>query len=243
MNQYLVGLNNEPYFTKDALLKNVQVSEPYISASSFYRMMRKMLNDGDIVRVGRNAYSIPQKRLAIYEHNYLEAASDLADYIIQSYPRLDFRIFEMVQLNDFLNHQIGHNVIFLSVEKDLGDFLFEELRNRYNNNVLLNPTLEIFHRYWKKNMVVIQRLTTEAPKGNQKFWHTNLEKMLVDIMADRLLMDSFSGSEYPLIYETAFESFAIDESQMFRYAKRRVVDKKIKNYLRENTSVKLKTVI
>jgi len=243
MNQYLVGLNSEPYFTKDTLLKNVQASEPYISASSFYRMMKKMLDDGDIVRVGRNAYSIPQKRLAIYEHDYLEVADDLADYVIRSYPNLDFRIFELVQLNDFLNQLIGRNVIFLSVEEGIGDFLFEELRNRFNNNVLLNPTQDIFHRYWKEDMIVIQRLTTEAPKGNGKFWHTNLEKLLVDIMADRLLMDSFSESEYPLIYETSFESFAIDESQMFRYAKRRAVDQKIKNYLREKTSVKLKTVM
>lgn len=112
MNQYLVGLNSEPYFTKDTLLQNVQVSEPYISASSFYRMMMRMLNDGDIVRVSRNAYSIPQKRLAIYEHDYLEVARGLADYVIRFYPNLDFRIFELVQLNVFLNQLIGRNVIF-----------------------------------------------------------------------------------------------------------------------------------
>lgn len=243
MNQYLAGLNSKPYFTKDSLLKNVQESEPYISASSFYRLMKKLLTNGDIVRVGRNAYCIPQKRLSFYEYSYLEVAADLAAYIICTSPKVDFRIFETVQLNDFLNHQIGCNVIFLSVEEDIGDFLFENLRNRYNNNVLLNPTSDIFHQYWKEDMIVIQRLTTEAPKGNQKFWHTNLEKLLVDIMADKLVMDSFSESEYPLIYETAFESFVVDESQLFRYAKRRTVDKKIKDYLRKNTSVKLKTVM
>lgn len=86
-------------------------------------------------------------------------------------------------------------------------------------------------------MIVIQKLTTEAPKGDGEFWHTNLEKMLVDIMADRLLMDSFSESEYPLIYETAFESFVIDESQMFRYARRRTADKRIRDFLRKNTNV------
>lgn len=242
MNQYLSMLAKEPCFTKATLLKNVQVDEPHISASSFYRMMRKMLLDGEIIRVGRDAYSVPEKNVTSYSHDYLEIASSLVDYLKITSPKIDFRIFETVQLNEFLNHQIGRNVIFLSVEKDLGDFLFEGLRERFNNNVLLNPTPDVFHQYWKEDMIVIEKLTTEAPKGKQEAWHTDLEKMLVDIMADKLVADSFSESEYPLVYETAFENFVIDESQMFRYAKRRTVDKKIKDFLRDNTTVQLRTI-
>ena len=50
----------------------------------------------------------------------------------------------------------------------------------------------------------------------------------------------FSESEYPTIYETAFKNFLVDESQMFRYAKRRKVDEKIKKFIQEETNVKLR---
>lgn len=50
----------------------------------------------------------------------------------------------------------------------------------------------------------------------------------------------FSESEYPAIYETAFNSYVVDESQMFRYAKRRKSAAKIKNFIQEETDAKLR---
>ena len=32
---------------------------------------------------------------------------------------LEYRIFELVQMNEFLNHQIAHNAVFVFVEDDL----------------------------------------------------------------------------------------------------------------------------
>lgn len=242
MNRYLSGLDDKLFFEKSDLLENVRTVLPSISDSGFYRMMKKMLSNGEIIRVGRNAYCVPTRQMVVYSHQYLELSQDLADYIRGSCSDLDFRIFETVQLNEFLNHQIGRNVIFLSIEEDLGEFVFQDIRDRYNNNVLLYPSIELYHRYWKENMIVIDRLPTEAPKGSKEYWQTDLEKFLVDIMADKLIADTFSESEYPLIYETAFSDFAVDESKMFRYAKRRGIDQKIKRYLKESTTVKLRTI-
>lgn len=52
-----------------------------------------------------------------------------------------------------------------------------------------------------------------------------LEKLLVDVVADPLLLDSVSESEYPTIYEDAFSKYVVDESCLFQYAARRAVDK------------------
>lgn len=242
MNSYLTELRGESFFHQSDLLEVIRRERPSISASSVYRMIRRMLAEGEIIRVGRDAYCVPERSLLPYRHRYSEQACDLAEYIRKKHPKISFRIFETVQLNEFLNHQIGRNVIFLSVEEDLGSFLFDELRDRYNNNVLLYPGIDIYHQYWKEDMIVIEKLLTEAPKGEEEFWHTSLEKILVDILADRLQKDLFSESEYPTIYETAFEQFVVDESRMFRYARRRNVKEKMINYLRENTSVRLRTM-
>lgn len=50
--------------------------------------------------------------------------------------------------------------------------------------------------------------------------------MLVDVVANPLLLDSVSESEYPTIYEAAFSMYVVDESCLFRYTARRAVDKK-----------------
>ena len=78
-----------------------------------------------------------------------------------------FRIFELVQLNEFVNHQIAHNVIFVSVESGWGSYVFDSLKDQYVGKILLNPSVEIFHQYWSDDMIVIQKLVSESPKGER----------------------------------------------------------------------------
>lgn len=72
------------------------------------------------------------------------------------------------------------------------DFVFDSLKEKYQGKVLINPTVDIYHQYWSDNMIVIIKLTTEAPKGKKESWHTRLEKILVDIMSEPLLIASIS---------------------------------------------------
>lgn len=48
-----------------------------------------------------------------------------------------------------------------------------------------------------------------------------LEKILVDIVADKLISAAFSKSDIPDIYELAKDRYRIDGVRMLRYAKRR----------------------
>ena len=66
------------------------------------------------------------------------------------------------------------------------------------------------------------------------------EKLLVDVFSENILKAMFSQSEFPTIYETALEDYVIDESQMFRYAKRRKTDERIKHFLKTEMTVKLR---
>lgn len=241
MDDYIGRLDKERIFDKTDIAQEIQKTHPSASRTTVYRILRRLLECGQLVRAGRNAYYVPSHKLPPYRHEYSALSGGLAAYIIQSHPLLGFRIYETVQLNEFVNHQIGKNIVFLSVEDGLGDFLFPDLREKYSNNVLLDPSAEMFHQYWSEGMVVITKLPTEAPKGRDAFWHTCLEKMLVDILTDRLLMDSLSETEYPAVYENAFSHFAIDEGRMFRYARRRGADEKIRDYIKNNTAVKLRT--
>ncbi len=239
--RYYDGLLDVTRFTRKELLESFRMAGYMLSEASFYKKVEELVKSGQIIRVGRNVYSLPDDKRLTYEYKYSELAEEVAQEIVQQYPYVNFSIFEFVQLNDFVNHLIAHNVIFLSVEAEIMDFVFETLRDKYLGKVLINPTVEIYHQYWSDNMIVLGKLTTEAPKGQKASWHTRLEKMLVDIMAEPLLLASISRAEYPHIYEDAFDRYIIDENGLFRYASRRNVTKKIKELIIKETDIVLRT--
>ena len=239
--RYYDGLLDVTRFTRKELLESFRMAGYMLSEASFYKKVEELVKNGQIIRVGRNVYSLPDDKRLTYEYKYSELAEAVAQEIAQQYPYVNFSIFEFVQLNDFVNHLIAHNVIFLSVEADIMEFVFETLRDKYPGKVLINPTVEIYHQYWSDNMIVLGKLTTEAPKGQKASWHTRLEKMLVDIMAEPLLLASISRAEYPHIYEDAFDRYIVDENGLFRYASRRKVTKKIKELIRKETDIVLRT--
>ena len=208
---------------------------------SLKKTLQKMLNDGTIVRVGRNAYCVPVKGMSQYEYQYSNISNNVARIIKDNHPYLEFLIFELFQLNEFVNHQLAHNIIFVSVESEIMDFVFNTLKESYPGRVLVNPTIEVFHQYWVDNMIVVIKMITEAPKGQRQKWHTRIESILVNLMTVPLLQESISENEYAAIFEGAFTRYVIDESCLFRYAKRRGAYNKIKRFIKEKTKSTLRT--
>ncbi len=235
-------LNDKKYFNRKELLQLFRKAGFTLSDATFNKKLASMVQDGELIRIGQGIYSLPDGQRYKYEHEYSDLANEIAEVLTEQYPLVDFSIFELIQLNDFVNHQLAHNLLFLSVEADVMDFIFDILRERYFGKVFLNPTPEIYHQYWSDNMIVINKLVTEAPKGQDVLWHTRLEKLLVDVSSEPLILESIASSEYPTIYEDAFSRYYVDEKCMFRYARRRKVDQKIKQLINENTSIKLQTV-
>jgi hypothetical protein len=237
---YLRTLEKKDSFSRAELLAAIKEYGIQVSDSMFKVVLKKLTDAEKIIRVGRNAYCVNKENRRIYEHIYSDLARNIAREIAADFPYLSFSIFELVQLNAFVNHQIAHNVVFVSVESDLGEFVFDKLKEKHPGKVLIYPSIEIYHQYWCDDMIVIQKLISESPTGNGEKWHTRIEKMLVDIFADDVQKESFSESELAGIYEDAFLRYAIDESCLFRYAKRRGIQQRLKEYLTTNTNVKLR---
>lgn len=239
--RYFEEIKDKKSFSRQDVLQSFRKGGFELSDASFYKKFTAMVKEGVLVRAGNGVYCFPEKNARPYEHEYSHLTMEVASLIQEQFPLLDFSIMELIQLNDFVNHQIAHNVLFLSVEADIIEFVFDSLKERYFGKVLINPTPEIYHQYWSDNMIVVNKLITEAPKSTTISWHTRLEKLLVDIVADPLLLDSISKNEYPNIYENAFSMYVVDESCLFRYASRRTVDEKIKKLIREKTNITLRT--
>lgn len=234
-------LKNKEPFSRQELFQVLEEQYKGLSQASYKLKMQRLLESGQIARAGRNLYCVPDDQVPIYDYGYSELAAKIQKMICEKHPFLEYRIFELVQMNEFLNHQIAHNAVFVFVEADLGDFVFETLKEKFPGKILLNPSVKEYHLYWQDDLIIIGKLPTEAPKGKKAIWHTCLEKMLVDMVAERVIKTTFSEAEYPDVLEQAFQKYIVDESQMFRYAKRRHVKDDILKIIQSQTIIKLRT--
>lgn len=196
--------------------------------------LRKEIAEGTIVHVGRNQYTYSNAK-RVYSYVYSEQARYVAEDIQQEYPYIDFRVFELTQLNVFVNHLFAHNTIFVSVENDVIDYVFDTLRDKYPGRIMLKPKADEYYRYLVDDQIVIQRLPSESPKGIEEPWQSRLEKILVDITVDKLLSEIVSESEYSSIFTQAFARYLIDTGAMIRYANRKGAGKKFRECLNRYT--------
>jgi len=94
-----------------------------------------------------------------------------------------------------------------------------ELVEKWHGKVLLRPTAQEVLNYGVDDGIIIERLVTEAPKGVGERYQVPLEKLIVDLCANKSLM--LPKGDYPSAIEEMFARYQIDQKAMFRYARRR----------------------
>ena len=142
-SRYFEGVKNQKCFSRQQVLQSFRNAGYKLSDSSFYKRFASMVKHGDLARVGNGLYCLPGNNARPYDHEYSDLAIEVASLIQEQYPLVDFSIMELIQLNDFVNHQLSHNVLFLSVESDVIEFVFGMLKNQYFGKVFINPTPEM----------------------------------------------------------------------------------------------------
>lgn len=204
-------------------------------------LLEKLLKEGEIVRVGRNQY---QKRNLndiknVYKNSYSEEARMIVNWMKEKYPLLDYRIWELSWLNEFWNHQIAQNKIFVEVERMGCEFVYTELSDEYEGNILLRPDEKEIYRYAGPDTVIIDRLVSEAPKGNQDEYNMSLEKLIVDLFANKKLKSMVHIGEYAKAIAEMFDKYYIDQVKLFRYASRRHKKDEIYHFLIDEVGMEL----
>ena len=224
INQLIFNLDT---FTLQGFENEIVHAGVNLSGKSLGRILTNLIDNQMIVRVKRNQYkTIKENILPDFDYELSDFASEISRMISEEYPLVEYEVWDLTVLNQFLNHLIGQNCIFIEVESDLVDTVFEMLLKK-GYRVLLSPTEEIFFRYSLDNVIVVRKLISQAPNnliGQKKI---SLERLLVDIVADKLLQSMISYSEIPEIYHDCLSQYNISTKKMIRYASRRHAKEKI----------------
>lgn len=175
-----------------------------------------------------------------YENRYSENALRLIAIMQKEFPLVEYRVWELFWLNEFVNHQLGCNYIFLEVENDGCEFVFEKIITEFVGKVLLKPDQNQILRYGSNDSIIIERLISESPKGKKELYNLALEKLIVDLFANKRLKEMISPGDYPAALESIFSMYEVDQVKMFRYARRRNKEADLREFLQSRTNVEVK---
>ena len=156
-----------------------------------------------------------------YRPIYSDRAMQLIDILSQAYPHVSFTIFETTLMNEFLNHLVAQNTVFIQAEKESSIFLFRFLQEQGYHDLLYRPSGRDFSLYWVKDCIVVSDLISEAPILVDAPHSICLEKLLVDMYTDKLISTTYNKAEFPDVLQLALSQYQVDKAKMLRYARRR----------------------
>ena len=223
----------------DALLEEY----PDYNAGSFNRHFSRFVSSGLIENVGKDVYISVSGKTAKETYSYRSPSrqfSGVLSFLDSEFGLADFLMYETVQLNEFFNHQTAQNIIVVSAEKMLVDAVFEKLREKFRP-VMLSSGLDDIRRYTENGLVIVEKLSSRYPKNRTDKHGYSIEKLMVDIFAEKTMRLLFSPGDYPSAVENMFRKYKVNETSMFNYAKIRRKDADIRSMLRNETAVKLYT--
>lgn len=191
-----------------------------------------MVKTGILTRVGRGKFLIGNKKNYIPE---IQAKlKTLNNKILKQFPFLDYCLWSSSFYNEFMHHQPGKFYLIVEVEKDATESIFFFMKeNKYS--VFLDPTKELLNRYVpdEKETWIVKSLVTEAPTQNiNGIQTTTIEKLLVDLFCDTVILNAQQGAERDIIFDDAILKYTINENRMLRYANRRRKKVELSNYLK-----------
>nr|MBQ4456217.1 hypothetical protein [Clostridia bacterium] len=102
-----------------------------------------------------------------------------------------------------------------------------------------NPSLDDYYKYAGDETIIVRKLISEAPPPYGQYRQASLEKLLADLFGRGISGSILSRSEYRAIYEAAFQKYNINQGKMFRYARRRGIEKVIRDFIHEETRIVL----
>lgn len=201
-----------------------------------------------IAPVGAGVYAFldPVSPAATYKKRFSPTWSlelgQLNDMFRKAMPYAQYLLWETRLLHEFMVLQPGLNFYILETEKDVCESAFNLLSQEYPGRVFLAPTRPTMERYVlpQPSSILVFRLVTESPSRVVKgIPFPKLEKILVDIFVEDDVFYFLQGEELVRIFENAFSSYWISEKTLFRYARRRKVSQKLRQFILERAQIEL----
>ena len=103
-------------YSHQELIKLLTNDYPQMRDSSYHWAVCGMLKSGSLTKIARNVYVVQNERKKpVYRPAYSDLAAKLISQVSDKYPSVHFTVFETALMNDFLNHLVAQNTVYIQI--------------------------------------------------------------------------------------------------------------------------------
>ena len=222
-------------FTRKELIANFKSDDQIDTPGTFSEQLNRLLKSGQLVRVERGVYKLPDDARKDFSVVCSEEMRQINQQIKKQFPFVDYCLWPVSTLMPYMHHIPNLNLLFVDVEREVAESVFNLLNAENNKRVFLLPSLTDFERYINtNNAIIIRPLVSESPLQLVEGINTPaIEKMLVDIVGD-IEFSFLQGSEINYVYTTIFERHNVNKNKLLRYATRRGRKEEVEQLINAN---------
>ncbi|MFV0375774.1 MAG: DUF6577 family protein [Mangrovibacterium sp.] len=222
-------------FARKELIAFLKSEHQISTPGTFSEQLNRLLKSGQLLRIERGVYKLPDDARKDFSVVCSEDMRRINQQIKTQLPFVDYCLWSASTLMPYMHHIPNLNLLFVDVEREVTESVFNLLNADSNKRVFLLPSLTDMERYISTNdAIIIRPLISESPLQLVEGINTpTIEKVLVDIVGD-VEFSFLQGSEINYVYTTIFERHNVNKNKLLRYATRRGRKEKIIELLEIN---------
>ncbi len=222
-------------FTRKELIANLMSENQIGLPGTLSEQLSRLLKSGQLIRIKRGVYKLPDNARKDFSVVFSEEMRNINQQIKTQFPFVDYCLWSGSAILPYMYHIPNLNFVFVDVERDVAESVFNHLNAVSNKRVFLMPSLTDFERYINTNeAIIIRPLISEAPLQIIEGVNTpTIEKILVDIVGD-VEFSFLQGSEINHVYSNIFERHSVNKNKLLRYATRRGRKEEVEKLLKIN---------
>ena len=198
-------------------MKSIVTGGVAMSDVAIHKRINKMIFNGELTRVSTGKYEFSSKKRFIYL-NPSSLLTRIKKDLEKSFKSTKFILYELNILNEFISSSVKENKIIIEVEKKSASDINSYLKEKGYKDVLLNPNEEEFQKYGGE--IIIKTLVSKSPI-DKKFHKPTIEKLVVDLVTDKILNMLVDEKTAKTIVEIILEDYSLKYDSIKNYAKRR----------------------
>jgi len=218
MEDIIIAEWSGKYCTIDDISSSVMMSYSGISRKTIIWKINQLIKEDKAVRVGRGVYLIAYKKR--FTQSISATAEKACNLLSNNLKYLEITLTDTSSLGELMVLQPFSSVINIEVKKTAVNAVVSTLRKEnllaYRKNDF--PRIE---RYVDSNQPILIRpelsVNPTMPKKNNVRL-APIEKILVDLVCDADIYGQYQDSELGNIYNNATELYAVNYSQILKYA-------------------------
>jgi len=222
-------------FTRKELIADLKSQAPVNALNTLSEQMDRLLKSNQIVRLERGVYALSDNAKKEYSIVCSDEIKRIYQQIKTQFPFANYCIWDSNAIMPYMHHIPNLNFIYVDVERDVTESVFNLLNSDRSQRVFLMPDQTQFERYIiGSKAIIIRPLVSEAPLQTIEGMNTpTIEKILVDIIGD-VEFSFLQGNEMNSVYTNIFERNNVNKNKLVRYATRRGRKQEVEQLLQNN---------